>query len=393
MSTFQNFDGKLSRCTIKHILDHQLTERIELEELSSDEAFCLYGLGELGKLAIDYLKVIGKGPLAVLDECLSNNDAMLFWRAYNPIPLTELKSSRLPSSSVAVAVTKYPLKIFSDKLFLLGFNKVFSFYDYTENFQTVHPLSNGWSKKSLTNVERNKIFDASNIWNDDCSLAHHTQFVAWRLNRVEFDFQSYPVEPERRYFIPEINSVIRPDEAILDIGAHFGEFLTKFVNLFGFSFKKYMAVEPDYENRDRLRKFLDMNYQENHELISVSDKLIGRKDGYACFASGFGHSCRIHETIGSSVPITAIDTLGFEPSFIKLHIEGGELDALSGALDTIENCRPIVAATCYHNEDGLWKLPAFFKDNFENYKLYFRLHGWCGTAAVIYAIPNERKSL
>ena len=95
----------------------------------------------------------------------------------------------------------------------------------------------------------------------------------------------------------------------------------------------------------------------------------------------------------SSVPITAIDTLGFEPSFIKLHIEGGELDALSGALDTIENCRPIVAATCYHNEDGLWKLPAFFKDNFENYKLYFRLHGWCGTAAVIYAIPNERKSL
>ena len=38
-----------------------------------------------------------------------------------------------------------------------------------------------------------------------------------------------------------------------------------------------MAVEPDDENRDRLRKFLDMNYPENYELISVSEKLIDVK--------------------------------------------------------------------------------------------------------------------
>ena len=86
-----------------------------------------------------------------------------------------------------------------------------------------------------------------------------------------------------------------------------------------------MAVEPDDENRDRLRKFLDMNYPENYELISVSEKLIGRIRRIRSFCFNFRPlTCRIHRTIGSSVPITAIDTLGFEPSFIKLHIEGGE---------------------------------------------------------------------
>jgi FkbM family methyltransferase len=393
MSRFQNFDEKVSFYVIKNILKQQLIEHIDLEELSGDDVFCLYGLGDLGRLAIDYLKVIGRDPVAVLDECLSKNDAMTYWHDYNPIPLTELKPKELPSSSVAVAVTKYPFKIFSDKLQLIGFTNIFSFYDYTENFQTEHPLSNGWSKKRLANVERNKIFDALGIWSDDCSWAHFVQFVAWRLNRVEFDFKSYPVEPETRYFISEINSVIRPDEAVLDIGAHFGEFFKKYINLLGFSFEQYVAVEPDYENRAELIKVLDKNYPENHDLIFVSDKLIGATGGFARFAAGFGHSCRIHRTIGSSVPLTTIDALDLRPSFIKLHIEGGELDALSGALDTIEKCRPIVVATCYHNEDGLWKLPHFFRDNFVNYKLYFRLHGWCGTAAVIYAIPNERKPL
>ena len=62
-------------------------------------------------------------------------------------------------------------------------------------------------------------------------MAHYAQFVAWRLNRVEFDFKNYPVEPERRYFIPEINSVIRHDETLLDIGAHFGEFFYEICEL------------------------------------------------------------------------------------------------------------------------------------------------------------------
>ena len=127
MSTFQSFDGKISRNVIKNLLNQQLTERLELEELSVDEDFCLYGLGDLGKLAIDYLRVIGRDPVAVLDERLSDNDALSYWRAYNPISLAELKSHSLPSSSVAVAITKYPFKIFSDKLSLLGFKKFLVF--------------------------------------------------------------------------------------------------------------------------------------------------------------------------------------------------------------------------------------------------------------------------
>lgn len=40
-------------------------------------------------------------------------------------------------------------------------------------------------------------------------------------------------------------------------------------------------------------------------------------------------------------------------SFIKLHLEGGELDALKGGQQSLTRRRPIVVATVYHNDDGI----------------------------------------
>ena len=46
--------------------------------------------------------------------------------------------------------------------------------------------------------------------------------------------------------------------------------------------------------------------------------------------------------------------------------------------------------TSYHNRQGLWHLPAQLMSCLDNYRYYFRLHGWLGTGGVIYALPKER---
>ncbi|MFM2280519.1 MAG: hypothetical protein RLZZ444_2750, partial [Pseudomonadota bacterium] len=77
----------------------------------------------------------------------------------------------------------------------------------------------------------------------------------------------------------------------------------------------------------------------------------------------------------------------------KLHLEGHELEALKGGVETMTRHRPVVAATVYHNADGLWRTAHWLQLHLADYRLLFRLHSWCGTGAVLYAIPAERWSL
>jgi hypothetical protein len=91
-----------------------------------------------------------------------------------------------------------------------------------------------------------------------------------------------------------------------------------------------------------------------------------------------------------SITTRPLDAFGLSPTFVKLHLEGAELPALMGARDTLLASRPIVAATVYHNADGVWKTPLWLMENLPDYRFLFRIHAWCGNGAVVYAIPKER---
>jgi hypothetical protein len=89
---------------------------------------------------------------------------------------------------------------------------------------------------------------------------------------------------------------------------------------------------------------------------------------------------------------STLDALRLTLSFLKLHLEGAELPTLKGARETLLSSRPIVAATVYHNADGIWKTPLWLMQTLPDYRFLFRAHSWCGTGAVVYAIPDERAS-
>jgi ABC-type branched-subunit amino acid transport system ATPase component len=55
--------------------------------------------------------------------------------------------------------------------------------------------------------------------------------------------------------------------------------------------------------------------------------------------------------------------------------------------------RPVIAATVYHNADGIWKTPLWLMENLRDYRILFRTHSWCGTGAVVYAIPDEKTNM
>jgi FkbM family methyltransferase len=153
-------------------------------------------------------------------------------------------------------------------------------------------------------------------------------------------------------------------------------------------FRGIVAVEPDADNRARLLAFLDRAMPGDGRIQVVGDAL-GSAPGEATFHAGLGYASQIAETGDETVAVTTLDALG-PASFVKLHLEGAELEALKGGRAMLLDSRPIVTATVYHNDDGLWRTPLWLMDTLPDYRFLFRLHSWCGTGAVIYAIPEER---
>jgi len=158
-------------------------------------------------------------------------------------------------------------------------------------------------------------------------------------------------------------------------------------------FGSITAIEPDASSRAVLQSTAAKLPADIASKIMISDALLDSTAGSRSFHDGLGYASQIAETGDVIRQTTPIDALGLAPTFLKLHLEGAELAALEGALVTIQKHRPIIAATVYHNADGLFKTPAWLSDNLQDYRLLLRLHSWCGTGAVVYAIPHERLPL
>lgn len=60
--------------------------------------------------------------------------------------------------------------------------------------------------------------------------------------------------------------------------------------------------------------------------------------------------------------------------YIKLDVEGGELEVLKGAAMSISKWKPILAISAYHREEDLWTLGQYIKSLRPDYEFAFRHH-------------------
>jgi hypothetical protein len=89
-----------------------------------------------------------------------------------------------------------------------------------------------------------------------------------------------------------------------------------------------------------------------------------------------------------SIETDTIDhvTQGEKVSFIKMDIEGAELEALRGAQDTIRQHKPKLAICVYHKQEDLITLPHYILSLREDYRLYLRHYGDSCDELVLYAV-------
>jgi FkbM family methyltransferase len=378
------------RRSAKRLLLEIADDSTDRQPQAPRQPLSLYGGGELGLLARAHLEAVGCGIAMVVDRNAEQLSSSPAWSGLNVVAPADVPQEFKTNALLAVSVVTSPYRALETALRADGWANVVPFYDIAESFRDRHPLSNGWFAEPFDAEDAAQTSAVLDRWADDASRAHHLQFLAWRRLRQEWVFSTAPVATHDRFFIPEVMQLLADDEVFLDAGAHHGHVIQRFLKATGGAFASIAAIEPDGASRSICLETIAKLPPEIAGRIKVIDALLDTESRKQPFHDGLGYASQIAATGASFRLTTTIDSLELSPTFLKLHLEGAELPALKGARQTIARHRPIIAATTYHNDDGIWRTPAWLMENLEGYRFLMRLHGWCGTGAVVYAIPEER---
>lgn len=194
------------------------------------------------------------------------------------------------------------------------------------------------------------------------------------------------VKEDKQYFPSSIFS-FNSNEVFIDCGAYDGDTVEQFLEVLQNQrikdFEAIYALEPDPNNFKALcEKHKDLKN------ISFINKGVWKEDRTLFFKGGEEMMSMLADDGNISVEVTTIDrTLdGKKASFIKMDIQGAELEALKGAEKTITKYSPKLAICVYHNKEDLITIPRYIKALNSNYKIYLRAHENKAAEVVLYAI-------
>jgi len=179
---------------------------------------------------------------------------------------------------------------------------------------------------------------------------------------------------------------LQQQEVLIDAGAFDGDSAREFIQACerqNASYKHIFCVEADAQNFHKLQlNTADISGISLHDigLWSSSTKLrFSNSEANfiteACIIEDPDEFAKYHSFEESNlIETTTIDELAQEQTvtFIKMDIEGAELEALKGAQEIILRDRPKLAISLYHKKADIYEIPLFIKRLSPEYKIYIR---------------------
>jgi len=163
-----------------------------------------------------------------------------------------------------------------------------------------------------------------------------------------------------------------PDSNVfVDCGAFIGDTTERYITRFP-NFSKIYLYEPAPDNYAQAYNYLSKWENKSFDKIVFRRAGVGKKREFLKINSN-GAGSSISSFGDNDVEIVSLDEDIKEPvSFIKMDIEGFELDALEGSKKHIIDENPILAICVYHKIDDLWEIPEYILKLNPMYKLYLR---------------------
>lgn len=192
---------------------------------------------------------------------------------------------------------------------------------------------------------------------------------------------------ENQYFNPlTLEALQGKSIRFVDGGAYNGDTYLELCSLA--DVQEAYLFEPDASNFAQLASNTGRTVRRSQCLpLGLSDRY-----GILSFNAGNGEGASITENGTSHIAVAALDTVlaGHMVDFIKLDVEGAELQALQGAKELIQRSRPVLALSLYHRPQDLWELPLILATMCEDYRFHIRQHFSNSFDSVLYAVPLHR---
>ena len=240
-----------------------------------------------------------------------------------------------------------------------------------------------WKDKNYAAKHKKEFDEAQKLLCDEYSKQVYKAYIEAQEGHIDNDIQYCT---SGTYFNELTKKKIRGG-AFVDCGSYDGESAINYIKFAGEECRVY-AFEPDRDNFEKLVE----RVRNNPEFICLNKGCYSSEKKLS-FNSNGDMSSSLAVDGDETVEVTTIDkVVGNEKvAFIKMDVEGAELEALKGARQTIERDMPVLAISVYHKqEDLITILPYISKLHNGNitYNLYLRHHGVVATELVLYGIPT-----
>ncbi len=370
-------------------------EQFTFDELAApfEKTIVLFGAGGLGKKTLAGLRRIGIEPLAFAD-----NNPVLWGKEIDGVKVFSLKDAAEKFGQNAVFVITIWRAESSDtmaerqnQLKELNCAKIIPFSYLYWKYGDVFLPHFAFDMPHRIFEQTENVINTFSLWADDASRHEYIAQLKWRI-LSDFDALSAPVKHE--IYFPNDLFTISPEEVFVDCGAYDGDTTRSLLKKQG-SFKgNIVAFEPDPLNFEKLQQYAISSPSSIKEKLTLYPFAIGAKKSKVQF--------EVTGTVASFVGsgkfevdcVTLDETLADQkPTYIKMDIEGSELDALAGAQNTIKKNLPILAISAYHRPNHLWRIPSIINSYSDQYRFFLRPHDLEVWDLVCYAIPVNRLNI
>lgn len=273
---------------------------------------------------------------------------------------------------------------------VLGFVRAYGRIDAIsakfENARSVSYLSEIFDMEIITSsfVQENKEY-LKELY--DGLLDQHSKdsLVAYLLSKTRQDMKYLPAIFDKIQYFPQGMFQLTDHESYFDCGAFVGDTIAEFLKASGGAYRHIWAAEPDRSNYKELMRYIE---DEKLSDTDVVNKGIYSYAGKLPFQEEGSMLSMISETSDRYIEVDTIDQIsaGQPVSYIKMDVEGVELEALKGAEQTIRKHKPILGISIYHKECDLIDIPLYIREIVPEYKFYFRVHKKLAIDTVLYGV-------
>lgn len=352
-----------------------------LDDFNKKSIF-IYGAGSFGKEMYYFLKNHGLDVYGFLDRRADTLKEYCGKTVYN------LENIQLPETEqevcvlFAIVMDKDERKKVMEEIKNAGFVHV----EEAQFYRSIHIIPDDMQQESLQEyyiAKKNRIEEAYSVLADEKSKFIYKANIKAHFCKDFSDCLIWEDSLNEQYFPKDIK-LSSGYNRFIDCGGYIGDTIRSLLERE--CVQAVASFEPDLYNFKYLADFC----KDKRIEIFCFPCAVGDRTSWQRFspARGSGTICDEGEITVLSVSLDEVLN-GFRPTFIKMDIEGAELQALIGAKGMICENIPDLAICVYHNINHLWDAILLLQSWNLGYAFFLRSYNAYTMETVLYATKQD----